>query len=246
MVAAKFGKFQHCEGPNSPDNSARNSKNPGFTDKIRINRGAVETTVMPWIIASGKPGRAAVAFYGTKAEGDPNDGGFKSSWYVWVSQSLDAFADHPHVGQVRASTHPFHYDSICLNGLGCDISNGDRSLVDYFTLDYDPKRGGLVIVYSQANKRPGDAEGVISIPAVVTQINGPSNGGGKMHRSGHKPLRRSSSDHAGDAISRYSVTNLGTAGPRPGQRQGPGARPGQPQPPPRGHDHASASTTASR
>jgi hypothetical protein len=44
----------------------------------------------------------------------------------------------------------------------------------------------------------------------VTQINGPSNGGGKMHRAGRKPLRRGSPDHAGDAISRYSITDLGT------------------------------------
>jgi hypothetical protein len=133
-----------------------------------------------------------------------------------VSQLTHAFDRNPNVGMVRASTHPFHYDSICLNGLGCDISAGDRSLVDYFTMDYDPKRGGLVIVYSQANKRPGDAEGEVSIPAVVTQIDGPSNGGGGMHRAGRKPLRAASPDPAGDAISRYSVTNLAadTRGPR--------------------------------
>jgi hypothetical protein len=206
LVGIKFDKFKHCAG--TDDDSARNNKNPGFTKKIRINRGPVETTVMPWVIASGKGGRAAVAFYGTKSEGNPDNGAFEGSWYVWVSQVLHVFDRHPEVGQVRASTHPFHYDSICLNGLGCDVSGGDRSLVDYFTMDYDPKRGGLVIVYSQANKRPGDAEGVISIPAVITQINGPSNGGGTMHRAGRRPLRASSPDPAGDAISRYSVTNL--------------------------------------
>jgi hypothetical protein len=125
-----------------------------------------------------------------------------------VSQTLDAFAKNPHVSQVAASTHPFHYDSICLNGLGCDIAGADRSLVDYFTMDYDRKRGGLVIVYAQANKQPGDVEGVISIPAVVTQVAGPSNGGGFVHRPGRQPLRQSSADPFGDAITRYSVTNL--------------------------------------
>jgi hypothetical protein len=206
LVAAKFKDFKHCAG--SDDDSARNDKNPGFTKKIRINRGDIETTVMPWVIASGKAGRAAVAFYGTNAEGNPDSGEFHASWYVWVSQLTDVFDRNPNVGQVRASTHPFHYDSICLGGLGCDISGGDRSLVDYFTMDYDPKRGGLVIVYSQANKRPGDVEGNVSIPAVVTQIDGPSNGGGTMHRAGRQPLRTGSPDPAGDAISRYSVTNL--------------------------------------
>jgi hypothetical protein len=210
LVSAKFRDFKHCQGPNSPDNSAKNTKNPGFTKKVRINRRPVETTVMPWVTASGNPGRVAVAFYGTKKVGDPDSGDFHTSWFVYVSQTLHAFAAHPSVGMIRASTHPFHYDSICLGGLGCDVSGGDRSLVDYFTMDYDRKRGTLVIVYSQANKRPGDPEGVISIPAVITQVAGPSNGGGRVHRTARKPLRKSSPDHRGDAISRYSVTNLGT------------------------------------
>ena len=211
LVSATFNKFKHCEGKESPDNSAKNNTNPGFTKPVRMNRGNVKTTVMPWVTASGAPGRVAVAFYGTTRNGDPDSGSFKTSWFVYVSQTLHAFAQDPAVGEVRASTHPFHYDSICLNGLGCDVSGGDRSLVDYFTMDYDRKRGALVIVYSQANKRPGDAEGVISIPAVVRQIAGPSNGGGKIHIRGRKPLRRSSPDHAGDAISRYSITNTGGA-----------------------------------
>ena len=211
LVSATFNTFKKCQGKESNDNSAKNITNPGFTKKVRINRGNVKTTVMPWVTAAGKPGRVAVAFYGTKRDGDPDSGDFKTSWYVYVSQTLNAFAKDPAVGEVKASTHPFHYDSICLNGLGCDVSMGDRSLVDYFTMDYDPKRGALVIVYSQANKRPGDAEGVISIPAVVRQIAGPSNGGGTLDIKHRKPLRRSSGDRAGDAISRYSITNIGSA-----------------------------------
>jgi hypothetical protein len=213
MVSAKFRDFKHCEGPD--DNSSHNNVNPGFSKKVRMNRAPVETTVMPWVIASGKPGRAAVAFYGTKPVGDPDTPTFHTSWYVYVSQTTDAFEKRPHVGMIRASTHPFHYDSICLAGLGCDIAGADRSLVDYFTMDYDPKRGGLVIVYSQANKLPGDAEGVISIPAVITQISGPSNGGGTVDRAGRKPLRKGSPDPRGDAIGRYSITNIGakTHGP---------------------------------
>src|SRR3954469_21778436 len=216
LVSATFNTFKHCLGKESNDNSAKNITNPGFTKKVRINRGNVKTTVMPWVTASGKPGRVAVAFYGTKRDGDPDSGTFKTSWYVYVSQTLHAFAAKPAVGEVRASTHPFHYDSICLNGLGCDVSGGDRSLVDYFTMDYDSKRGALVIVYSQANKRPGDAAGVISIPAVVRQIAGPSNGGGTVDRKGRKPLRRSSPDPRGDAISRYSITDLGSRTRGPG------------------------------
>jgi hypothetical protein len=211
LTAITFKNFKNCAGPNSPDNSAKNNKNPGFVPKIRMNRDPVTTSVMPWVTAAGAPGRVAVAYYGSTLDGDPNNADFHTTWYVYVAQTLNAFAAHPAVGQVRATTHPFHYDSICLNGLGCDIAGADRSLVDYFTMDYDRKRHDLVICYSQANKRPGDAQGVISIPAVITQIAGPSNGGGSVSRASHKPLRNGSADPAGDAITRYSITDLGTA-----------------------------------
>ena len=56
---------------------------------------------------------------------------------------------------MQATTHPFHYDSICLAGLACDVAMGDRSLVDYFTMEYNPGSGRLNIVLSQTNKRPG-------------------------------------------------------------------------------------------
>ena len=44
----------------------------------------------------------------------------------------------------QATTHPFHYDSICLNGLGCDIAvpAGDRTLADFFAIGYNPATAG--------------------------------------------------------------------------------------------------------
>ena len=48
---------------------------------------------------------------------------------MYVSQTLDAFAPAVELDQAQATTHPFHDDSICLNGLGCTTSvpEGDRS-----------------------------------------------------------------------------------------------------------------------
>ncbi len=205
LVSIPFGKFKDCKGATPLSPAANNVTNPGFSPKLRLNRGGVETTVMPWVAASGEPGKVAVSYYGTKQIGDPNDGKFKASWNVYVSQVLDALAPSRHVAQVQASTHPNHYDSICLNGLGCDVSGGDRSLVDYFTMEYNRGTKGLNIVYSQAGKRPGDAAGVVATPAVVTQIAGPSNGGGTVSRTGREVVRSTSPDPAGDAISNYSV-----------------------------------------
>ena len=209
LVTAPFSVFKNCKGTNDASNSAKNNTNPGFSKRLQLNRGGVETTVMPWVAASGAPGRVAVAYYGTTAKGDPDQGTFKAAWYVYVNQITDALSATPHVAQVRATTHPSHYDSICLNGLGCDIAMGDRSLVDYFTMEYNRGTKALNIVYSNAGKKPDDAAGYVATPSVVTQVAGPSNGGGTVSRPDRTALRTSSPDPAGDALTDYSFLNVG-------------------------------------
>ncbi len=145
---------------NTPDGQP--TVQPGFTAPLQMDRDAVSTTVFPWVAAGGTPGRVAVAFYGTTQDGDPNTSGFRAAWDVYVSQTTNAFATTtaPSVGQVKATTHPFHYDSICLNGLGCDISGGDRSLADFFAITYNRKNGKLSVVFNRGNKRPNDGAGL--------------------------------------------------------------------------------------
>jgi hypothetical protein len=219
LVALPGSDLTKCKGGNA--DSAKNNVNPGFGPKIRMDRGGVETTVMPWVAAGGAPGRVAVAYYGTKSVGDPNTAAFKASWDVYVDQVLNAFngdgspASSPGVGQVKATTHPFHYDSICLDGLACDTTeNGDRSLADYFTIEYNRGNGRLVLVYDQSYKHPGDATGPFATAAVVSQISGPSNGGGTVAVAGRSVVRTSSPDAAGDAIENYSELVPGGLTPR--------------------------------
>jgi hypothetical protein len=178
---------------------------PGFTAPVQMDRDAVQTTVFPWVAAGGTPGRAAVAFYGTPQDGDPNTSAFRGAWNVYVSQTTDAFDTTPKVGQVQATTHPFHYDSICLNGLGCDISGGDRSLADFFAITYNRKNGKLSVVFDRGNKKPNDTAGYVATPMVVTQIGGPSNGGTTLKAPANRAvLRTSTSDPTGDALAPYS------------------------------------------
>jgi hypothetical protein len=205
LVALKADKVQNCKGPNPVEQSADNNVDPGFTEKIRINREGIETTVMPWVAAGGAPGRVAVSYYGTPSEGDPDNGEFKATWHVYVNQTLDAFAEEPEVDQAQATTHPNHYDSICLNGLACSVENGDRSLVDYFTMAYDPVSGRLLVVYNQAAKRPGDASGRIAAPVALVQRAGPSNGGDDKVVSGSEVVRTRTGDKAADALPRWTT-----------------------------------------
>jgi hypothetical protein len=175
----------------------------GTGNKIRINQGNIETTVMPWIVAGGEPGRFAVAFYGTDKVGDPNTGAFKAAWNVYMSMSLNGLDPRPTVTQVRATSHPMHYDSICLNGTACLLPPaGDRSLVDYFAMDLNPADGRLLIVYNNAAKKPDDVEGHVSNPIVLTQMSGPSLLGGTLTPKRAR-VRQTSSDPANDALSPY-------------------------------------------
>src|SRR3954451_23776483 len=154
----------------------------GFPVPVQVDRDDVRTTVFPWVAAGGAPRRVAVTYYGTTSDGDPNSGDFKGAWNVYVDQSLNALDSTRTFGQVQATTHPFHYDSICLNGLNCDIAvpKGDRGLADFFAIGYDPSSGRLAIVFDRDNKTPDEPLGHVATPMVVTQIAGPSNNGGTV------------------------------------------------------------------
>jgi hypothetical protein len=190
------------------------SVDPGWTAPVQVDRGAVRTTVFPWVAAGGAAGRVAVAFYGTSSDGDPNSGSFHGAWDVYVNQSLNPLAADATFSQVRATTHPFHYDSICLNGLGCDLATpaGDRTLADFFAIAYNPVSGKLSVVFDRTNKKPNEALGHLATPMVVTQIGGPSNGGGTV-APGRATLRDSTDDPTGDALSNYSLTSVGPPPP---------------------------------
>jgi hypothetical protein len=194
--------------------------NPGFSIPVQVDRDSVRSTVWPWLTAGPEPGRVAIAFYGTESNGNPNLGTFDATWNVYVAQSLNANGATPTFSQVKATTHPFHYDSICLNGLGCDLAfpPGDRSMADFFSIDYNPKSKALGVVFNRTNKKPDEAAGHVASPMFVTQTAGPSNGGGTIGPSARAVLRTSSADPAGDAIAAYSTL---TPTPPPAQTNEP-------------------------
>ena len=186
----------------------------GASTPVQVDRDAVRTTVFPWVAAGGAPGRVAVAFYGTTSDGDPNSGDFKGSCNVYVNQSLNALDSTRTFSQVSATTHPFHYDSICLNGLGCDIAvpAGDRTLADFFAIGYNPADGRLSVVYDRDNKKPDESLGHVATPMVATRIAALGERQ-SVTTTGHATVRSSSTDPAGDALSSYSLTAPAVAPP---------------------------------
>jgi hypothetical protein len=189
-----------------------------FSVPVQVDRDAVRSTVFQWVTAGGEPGRVAVVFAGTETDGNPNVGTFDATWNIYVNQSLNATAADATFSQVKATTHPFHYDSICLNGLGCDLSvpPGDRSMADFFALDYNPVDKKIYVTFNRSNKKPNEDLGHIASPMVVTQIAGPSLGGGTIGPIADRtPLRTSSTDQTGDALSSYSILAVGVVPPDP-------------------------------
>jgi hypothetical protein len=174
-----------------------------WSQKIQVNRDQVNTTVMPWIDA-GDAGRIAISFYGTEVEGNPEVGSFRGPWDVYVNTSLDALQPNPPISQTKATTHPIHWDSICLSGLACSLNGGDRTLLDFFQLRHD-RHGLIKVVFNESNKESGDEFGPIAIVTYAKQINGPG-----LHEepspSDTRPrLTDRRTDPVGDGVFPFSV-----------------------------------------
>ncbi|MGI8615134.1 MAG: hypothetical protein ACR2KL_14550, partial [Nocardioidaceae bacterium] len=211
LVTLPIGSLHNCNqvigtNPATAKSPKNDPQTVGFSTPLQVDRNAIRTTVFPWVAAGGAPGHVAVTFYGTQSQGDPNLGSFKASWDVYVNQSVNALSSTRTFSQVKATTHPIHYDSICLNGLGCSLTtpNGDRSLGDFFAIETNPDSHRLQVVYNNDAKQPGEVSGHIGSPMVFTQIGGPSTAGGTISGGNSPIVRSSSSDPTGDAPSNYS------------------------------------------
>lgn len=180
-----------------------------WSRKQLVNRRGAESTLMPWIVA-GSPGRIAVSTYCSTVDGNPElggKGGFHSPWHVCVNQSFNALGGGADFSQVKATHHPIHWDSICTLGLGCSVSGGDRTLLDFFQMRLDPADGRLHVVFNESNKRPRQAAGPIAIVAEAKQKKGPSmyENVGTVAGDRRSIVRSSSSDPRGDARFRFSA-----------------------------------------
>ncbi|HSE47642.1 MAG TPA: sialidase family protein [Terriglobales bacterium] len=138
-----------------------------WTQPVAVNNPAdpeVRTTLEPWIVAGGDPGRVGVMFYATDRAGDPDqEAGMEGAeWKLWYAFTPDAFAATPSFQYVAASGQTagtdqqkrgvVHVGSICLRGLDCDTpapagNPGDRDLAEYSSMYPDPL-GAANILYS--------------------------------------------------------------------------------------------------
>src|SRR5439155_267948 len=129
---------------------------------LQANGHPSNTNVWPWIVG-GASGIVDVVWYGTEVRGDPDAfpswfanrpaaAGFP--WYAYFAQVRFDFKSPPRstIYQVRASEHPMHFGQICQGGIGCTLSNGDRSMADFFAVTVDAA-GAAIIVYDDTTNQ---------------------------------------------------------------------------------------------
>ena len=64
-------------------------------------------------------------------------------------------------------------------------------MADFLAIDYNPVTGRTTIVFDRTNKKPDEEAGHVASTMAVTQIGGPSLGGGSV--SWNRPVVRTSS-----------------------------------------------------
>ena len=129
---------------------------PGQAPSQINNPGTVNTAIMPWAQA-GADGIVDVVFYGASggagAQPGPQDD-VNNIWNTYFAQSTNRGSSFT---VTTASDHAIHKGPICIDGLGCNLSNPsrDRTLLDFFQVSIDPTNGAADIAYADDHAAPG-------------------------------------------------------------------------------------------
>ena len=121
-------------------------KGTNWSPEIRISDGPeTATSLLPWLETGPTPGSIGVVWYGSSATSNSND----ANWKVFFAQSSNITAPNPTVRQVVVSDHFIHGSNISLAGLPLDPTqpSGNRNLIDYFQIGFDPT-GAAVIAFT--------------------------------------------------------------------------------------------------
>lgn len=149
-----------------------------WSQPIPLTQESGDAAVFPWMVA-GDPGQVNLVFYKSNTGLNPNvaqvdDSGTPcppstdpschpnpSAWNVYFGQSQNALNTGSNFKSVQISDHPNHLGQICTGGLGCALLEGDRALLDFFTVDVD-HLGAAVVSWSHDNNPIGIARAKVA------------------------------------------------------------------------------------
>jgi hypothetical protein len=134
---------------------------------INLTKSNNDSAIFPWMIAGDK-GKVDLVYYKSNSglnsniaffdpstgeecdpDSDPNCQQNQAVWNVYFAQSMNALNPGANFSNVQVSAQPNHIGQICTAGLACE---GDRDLLDFFTVDVD-HLGAAHIAYSDDNRR---------------------------------------------------------------------------------------------
>ena len=194
---------------------------------VQVSSAPNTSNAFPWITA-GSNGRVAVAWYSanethekpvtggvngtiSNQTASPDPLGYRfdelnhAEFSVQAGVSLDALSRTAKYSVVTVSEHPIKYGPICTQGLGCSITQGDRSLGDFLQVNHDA-RGALVFSYVDDTSNyfstgPTGAVASSGPTVVVREIGGPGLESGTINGPGAGPAVPigSVTDPTGDA-----------------------------------------------
>ena len=180
----------------------------------QVSGGDAYSNVMPWV-QGGSAGRLVVAWYGSPSNLDSDfmpswynnrQAATAFKWYGYASLITNATSTSPTFAQTKFTDQPMNYGQICTGGIGCTISNGDRTMADFFAVFLDPADGAMRIVYNDVTSQHHGAH-----VFEARQVAGPSATGGTVNRAvPSNPV----TDPTGDAQSpHYSPAGTGASLP---------------------------------
>ncbi|HEX3687700.1 MAG TPA: hypothetical protein VHU60_08945 [Gaiellaceae bacterium] len=140
--------------------SSSTDQGESWTTPVRVSTSPANTAEFLWAQA-GAAGNLALAWYATDTAGQPdsfpswaNDpaGATAVKWWGYSATVANAASLSPTIAQQRFTEKPMHYGQVCNQGIGCTASGGDRTMADYFSLNFDSK-GAIRIVYNDTTSQ---------------------------------------------------------------------------------------------
>jgi hypothetical protein len=180
----------------------------------KVNVSPAVTNEFLWA-QGGSKGKLALAWYGTSATGQPDDfaswydnpvGATKTPWFGYVAVLTNADTTNATSAQQRFTEHPMHYGQICNQGIGCTVSNGDRTMADFFGFSLD-HADALQIVFNDTTSQLHGAH-----LYAVRQL-------GPLTLHGKTLNRPAGTNPMGDPISDAQWPHYSPVGPGPNQPQ---------------------------
>jgi len=147
-------------GNNQVYYTASTDEGHSWTTPVQVNSPPSNSNTFPEATAPAV-GKLVVSWLGQESTLDSdampswfNDkqGATQYPWYGYFAVITGASGLAPTIAQQRFTAKPMHYGQVCNAGTTCAVSGGDRTMADYFDVNFD-QSGALRFVYNDTTSQ---------------------------------------------------------------------------------------------